>query len=91
MKTFSRIYFIIFTALFAGLLLFTVYNSYKKTKSRAALDFRSAVIRMKPLRASSTDYFVELANGARVIMTSPNGTRYAVQVSDAGVLSTVAL
>ena len=34
---------------------------------------------------------VELANGARVIVTSPNGTRYAVQVSDAGVLFTVAL
>ena len=34
---------------------------------------------------------IELARGDRVILRSPNGTRYAITVSNAGALSTVAV
>jgi len=34
---------------------------------------------------------VDLANNERLILVSSNGTRYSVVVSDAGVLSTVAI
>jgi hypothetical protein len=34
---------------------------------------------------------VDLANNERLILVSPNGTRYSVTVSDAGVLGTTAI
>lgn len=34
---------------------------------------------------------VDLANNERLILVSPNGTRYSVTVTDAGVLGTTAI
>lgn len=57
-----------------------------RTESR-----RNAELEREDRRNRKTDVDVEIAAGQRLILRSPNGTRYSITVSNTGVISATAI
>ncbi len=72
MKSLSRIFFILFFSLLAGVIIFAIFTFYTKRKEYTNMAFRAEVTDVKAKHGSSTDYFVHLSNGKSFLFTVPH-------------------